>query len=481
MNFEKIVPTGLVPETAVETNWRGGLEGTPSAAKSLLLVGYPTADATAAAGERKRITSVADAIAYWGKGSILAVMAEGALDVAKRIPLYGASFAEGGAAVQASGTITLATTATGSGMVTVRIGGRVFRGGFAKDDTSTVVGDRLVALINAHPNLFATVANAGGVLTITARNGGPEGNSIEISCEITSGAGMTATASAARLSSGATPGDPTTTLAAVQPHRHHIIVLGTDDSTALGVLKAHQEAQSEPQEQLWGIGFTGHTGTRSAGETIVDALDSERMVIAHLKYSETPAFELGARAAADRATLKPNQSSNKREIRGVLPPRAASDWPNRAERQAGLEGGLSMIEVQPSGACRMERMITTVQTGAEVEAQRDITVIEISDYTDETILAYLNASYADRPLKVGSAAKQPDTVTPGKATDVLGRALMALDDLDYLQGVQAAIDAEEVFAEIDETDATQTNCAFPFWPVRTAHKTYVKKTYRRAA
>lgn len=473
--FDNIVPQHT-PDVQVETDWTGQLSGLPTTTKKTLLVGHKIAAGSAVAGTVYQIYGVNQAKTLFGIGSDLTLMAEAFFRNSPRSPLYGVVYAEGGAAVAASGTVTLATTATGSGTLTVWIAGRRFQVGVATGDTPTEVGDLLVAAVNAHSNLSVTAANAAGVVTMTARCKGPQGNTIRFRSEISSGIGMTSTDSAATLASGATAGDPTATLAGVEGDRYHLIVLNThDDSTTLGVLSAHTEKQSGPAVQKWGIGIVGHCGTSTEAQTLATADDSYRSQIVHHANSDQPCFELAAAFAGLRARKAANLPLDYQELKGITAQFDETAWPTAAETEADIAGGVTPLKPTRSGNAQVVRSVISAQTAPI--SFRDHMVAEISDFTDEFLITLFRARMQGRPLKSGSPPASATTVTPERATSLLNEALFTLDGLDFLQGVEASIEAGNNFAEINASDPNRVDLAFDFWPVAAAHFFAAKKTY----
>ena len=128
VDFVEIVDQ-LTPDIQVETNWSTGAAGLPNDNKSLLLMGQqlaagsltvPTGAVTQAV---RRMTSTAQAISLYGKGSDLAVMVEAALKASPRAKIYAVAFKTGTTPVAASGTVTLATNASANGEVKVWVMG----------------------------------------------------------------------------------------------------------------------------------------------------------------------------------------------------------------------------------------------------------------------------------------------------------------------------------------------------------------------
>lgn len=116
---------------------------------------------------------------------------------------------DNGAAVDATGTVVFAGTATAAGTLTFYVGSKInniYTVAVASGDTATVVGDALVAAIAADTVAVVSAANVTGTVTLTALNGGTVGNDIGIASQ-GSVAGITSTITG--MASGAT--DPSLT------------------------------------------------------------------------------------------------------------------------------------------------------------------------------------------------------------------------------------------------------------------------------
>jgi phage tail sheath gpL-like len=472
--FDEIVPQ-LTPDVQIETDLTGQLSGLASGVKKTLLVGHATSAGTATDDVVYQIYGVNHAIELWGIGSDLAVMTEKFLLNSPRTPLYGMSYAEG-AGVQATGVVTLATSATAAGVLTVWLCGQRFQVGIANTDTPTAVGDLLVAAVNAASNLPVTAANVTGVVTFTHRTIGPHGNSVRYRSEITSGIGMTSTDTGAVFTSGTVEGDPTAGLAAAEGDRYHLVVLNTyDDSVTLGVLSTDREKQSGVAVQKWGLGIVGHNGTPAEAQTLAGTDDSYRTQVFHVSSADEPSYWLAAAFAGLRAKRAANLPLDYQVVKGIGAPFDETGWPTSAEIEADIDGGVTPGKPLRSGDVQVVRSVITRQTAAI--AFRDHQVAEISDFTDESIINTFRARLLGKPLKSGSPPGSPTTVTPERATRVLNGVLKQLDNIDYLQGVETSIDAGRNFAEVNASDPNRVDVAFDFWPIASAHFFAIKKTY----
>jgi phage tail sheath gpL-like len=483
IDFDVIQPQ-LTPDVQVETDWTIGAAGLPNENKKLLLMGQQlsTGSLTVPTGSNtqavRRITSTAQAISLYGKGSNLAVMCEYALKAAPRAKIYAVAYKAGSTPVAASQTVTLATAASSSGVLRVWVMGERFEVGIASGDAASDVGDLIAAAINGHANLPATAANVAGVVTITARTAGLPGNTIAVRSEITC-SGMTSTDGGAYLASGTVAGDASTQLAAIEADRYHLIAMECDDATEVGAFKTHIEAASTPAQKRWGLGIFASIDTAANTQTLSNTIDSYRMQCVWQENSDRPIFVLAATFAAHRAKYGPSESLDDEVLLGVKAQYDEDAWPNVGDIETALEEGIVVLRpLRDSGAAQIVRSVITRQTLPL--SYRDHTIVEKSDYTDLTIIAALSP-YKGKILKVDSPPGLPSTITPDRASTKVGRALRALDRIDVLQGVAAAIAAGEVYAEANATDVTRLDVAFPFKPTQTAHGIMCKKTYQTTA
>lgn len=477
------------PAVQIETDWTGQLSKNASETKKTLIIGHCTSAATepkstADATSKKKpwvakpIYSVNDAIAKWGKGSDIAVMAEQFMAASPRTPLYGIAFAEA-AGVAATGVVTFTTTATGAGVAEVWFAGEYFAVAVASGDTPTNIGDDLVALVNAKSNFPFTAANSTGAVTFTARQLGAHLNGIPYHSKITSGIGMTVADTGQITANGTLAGDASDCLTAISADRYHLVVFNTNnETTAAGEVVTHQETQSGPSIALWGQVIVGHTDTlaNAISQAANAAFDSYRAEIVWQPTCDRPAYWLAASYAGERANTKANRSLDNRSLKTVSAQYTETAWPTPANIEAALSAGVTPIRSLRNGEAQIVRSIVTKQ--APGGAFIDTNIIEISDYTDESIILEFNARAAGKTLKSGSPPVTPSTITPSRATAILNEVLMKLDTkMDYLQGVQDSIDAGHNFAEINGTNENRVDVAFDFWPVAQAHNFAMKKTY----
>lgn len=179
--------------------------------RRIMLLGNMLSGGTMSAASPTQFFSPDDARTKAKVGSELALGAEAVFAQKKDAEVWGCAVAEGGSSVQALGKVVFANNAGTSGVVRVVIAGqRVDDVAVAAGDTPTVIGAAVAAAINAVSSLPVTAASVSGTLTLTAKQGGPRGNEIVFSVELTTtttttainGGSASATGGAARMGTG---------------------------------------------------------------------------------------------------------------------------------------------------------------------------------------------------------------------------------------------------------------------------------------
>jgi phage tail sheath gpL-like len=464
----------LTPDQQIETDWYGGAFTLPRTTKKVLLVG-----ASANYNNQVRqMHGVAQAITDYGEGSPLATMVEKFLKVpsATKVPLYCMSIAAGSGS--ATVAITLATNASSAGVFRLWLAGRRFEVGVASGDTPTEIADAMVLEVNAKKyNLPVGITAAIGVITVTAVTAGAAGNTIRVQTELTF-TGTTSDVEDAPLAGGTTDTDPATALAGVESERYDLPVIHSEDTTAQASLEAHCIAMSAPSEKKWCVGICASVGTGATAQAYADTEDSYRLQIVRLEQSSEPVWEIAAIFAALRATRDPRQPLSDAECVGLSLPYDSTKWPTESEIESDLTEGVVTLKCQRQGSKVLVSRSVVSRHGASLSGNeaRDSMIVEKSDYVDLTVLNAFSP-YKSKNLKTASPAGRPSTITPVRALGILARALKMLDAQDYIQGVQTALDADEIFVQTNSTNPDRLDMGFPFNPTRHMHLLAGKKTY----
>jgi phage tail sheath gpL-like len=220
------VPSNLrIPFLSVEFDPSQAQQGPALLQYQGLMIGQKLAAGSQAADTTVQITNADQAIPLFGQGSMLHRMAIAWFASNKETPLKCGVLADDGAAVAATGTLTITGPATAAGTLALYLAGKRVPVAVADADTATDIGDAVEAAVTADADLPFTASNLAGVVTFTAKNKGPQGNDLDIRTNYLPTdelpAGVTAVVVA--MSGGATAPDLTALIAALGDEWFHII------------------------------------------------------------------------------------------------------------------------------------------------------------------------------------------------------------------------------------------------------------------
>jgi phage tail sheath gpL-like len=173
----------------IPSNWRmplywveldpsmAGLGVTPGRS---LLVGIMSSTGTATPDVPIAVSSQAQADSLYGPGSMLAGMFKAFFANNWANEVWGLPVPEPTGAA-ATGTITVATAPTAAGTIALYIAGRNVPVYVAATDSIDIVASSIEAAIMDDPSLPVTAVAAAGVVTVTAKNKGVQGDEIQMS------------------------------------------------------------------------------------------------------------------------------------------------------------------------------------------------------------------------------------------------------------------------------------------------------------
>lgn len=243
--------------------------------KVTTFIGQKLAAGTAAVGFLEDITNGTQA-ALFGAGSMLDTMitAFRKIDINATINAY--VLEDNGGGVDATGTIAFGTgPADGAGTYTFYIGNtdRVYSIAVADGDTISEIGDTFDTAVAADADALITSNNAGGTVTITAKNAGTVGNNIGI---LYSGTITDVTVTLTGMASGATDPVITAIPAAIGDVKTDIVMPVTYSYAA--ILTWLDTRFNVDNEVLEGVMFLSETDTASNIATSLSSENSENLV-----------------------------------------------------------------------------------------------------------------------------------------------------------------------------------------------------------
>lgn len=405
-----------------------GAAGLGAFSQKLLIVAQRLASGLTPALVATQVFSEAYAASLFGAGSVAHRMVLAAMAQDSNLAPWVVALDDAPASAAATGTITITGAATGSGSMVTYIAYTRVEVGILQGDTPTIVAARLAAAINAVASLPVTASAAAGVVTLTAKNKGTNGNGIAINCAV-SAAGIAAAIVA--MSGGATDPDIQPALDLVFPGQFHVIAAWDASALALGKIKTYLDAVSGPIEERPGRAFVGVTGAKNIATqvTLATGVNHERVSVSYLPGSWTLPYEIAAATAGQVASeTDPARPYNGVVLVGVHAP-DLSQRLGRTEQEALLAAGVTPLEVNSIGQVEIVRLLTTRTTTAGVSDQGllDTMSIAIMDYVRQEDIAMVKKKFP--------RAKNTAAVRESMNRNSYSLALK-LEELEILQDVE---------------------------------------------
>lgn len=345
-----------------------------------LLIGHKITAGTAVANTPYLVSTTSQAIALFGRGSMLAQMHAIYRQSDPTGELWCIAVAEPAAGVVATGTITAAGTATASGTINLYIAGQRVQVAVNSGDASTAVAAAINAAINAALDLPVTSTVATSVVTMNCRWKGLTGNDITVldSFRGTVGgealpAGVTLTYSAATLASGTAAPTLTPVITAMGDDEYDFVIHPFNDSASLDVFQTEYGDASGRwswSRQVYGHCYTALRGALGALTTAGGLRNDPHHTIAAIDVDcPHPSWEYAAAYGGRNAVFiaaDPARPTQTGQLTGLLAPRAGKKfiW---SERNSLLGFGIATSMVV-SGVIQVERAITTYQKNSFAQA-----------------------------------------------------------------------------------------------------------------
>jgi len=459
-----------VPGSYIQVSFAQGAASNGSATYGALLMGTKTTSGSATPdtviygpNSSPPLVTENDAIALFGAGSPLHRMFNQFVAVNKATPVHAIAITESAGAAS-TGTITISgTTASAAGVLRVNVGEGYVERAISVGDTPTATAAAAVALINAQTSWGVTAANTAGVITLTNKVKGPNGNWGRYSATLTAGTGLTVTPSAQTSMTGGTTAQVyTNALATILPYRFFYIV--AEDTPAAGAstnltnIKSQIDTQALPLSGLRQGMFAATTDTLANATTMASTnLNSARAELVWSPDSDRRPEELAAFAAGVYA-LEEQGISPRCNFSGYgTDANSALIWnlkaplsgraPTRSEIVTALNNGITPIGVGLRGDTYLVKRITTRSLNGSLNDYRirDAHKRTIMDRFADDLQAKLVLNFSGR--KIGNDPVQgqrtpgPDVVTPTAIRAAVIQLTRDYEALDLIENVAATIAA----------------------------------------
>ncbi len=366
--FNQIPLVINTPGYVVEFDASRATKGASIQPHSVLLVGQMLTG-SGAASTVYAVKSGAEAIALFGAKSQLAQMVAAYKAQDSLTQVYAIGVVDGTTA--ASGSITVAGTATEAGATVLYIAGRRVSVSVTNGMTAAQWETAALAALALETDLPVTVAaDAGTGVDFTATCKGTLGNQIAIGHSQLAGervpAGLALTVTA--MASGATDPSYTAAIAATAEDQYHTIVSGLCTSTVVGAFVTELESRWGPMRQIEGELFAAFADTRANLTTLGNSFNSFAFVLCGMEVSALmrAPWEVAAAAAAvsaQQTQIDPARACTGLTVAGFSSAKRGTGF-TRAERDILLSDGVSTFVASQDGRMLVERFVTTYQTNS---------------------------------------------------------------------------------------------------------------------
>ena len=480
------------PGTFLELDFAQGPAGAGTGPRNALIIGNATASGTATANTQvygpdtsPAVQTEADVIQYFGTGSQLHRAFLRWTAVNKTTPLYFLVVAPS-AGTAATGTLTFTGTSTGVGNCTVFVGDQSVSFAINNGDTPTTQATNCAAAINTQTRWAVTATSSVGVVTVTAKNLGPEGNWIKIGATIYSGTTSITAAVAPTaptfLTSGATADVNTTALTTILPSKFYYIVSCDSDATNVGRLVAQVNTQALPSTGIRQRVFYGSVDTLANATTSAVAINAPRAELIWSPCVDITPLELAANNAAIYSLLEAQSfprhnfslfPTGQTVDQTVWTPIGSRNGPSSAptvpQITAALNNGITPITLLPNGKTQLVKRVTTRSLNGAVNDYRirDAHKVTICDFWSDDAVSLTQLQFGGKDLVNDPQQGQPFPQGPVVTPQIWGNALKGLITT-YANNSQvqnlAAILAGCIFQR-ETSPTTRTSALVPLQPV----------------
>lgn len=372
ISFNQIPSNIRVPGTYAEVSNIRAQSGLSQLETRILVIGQRLSTGTVAAHVPTLVTSKAQAVTYFGQGSMIANMFDMLFDNNPYTEKWAVAVDDNGAGVKAAGKVSITGPSTAAGTISLYIGGVLVETSVASGDIATAVATAMIAAINANLDLPVTAAVNGSnayEVDITYRHKGAVGNEIDLRLNYRGDLGGQSTPAGLALTitpmaSGATNPTLTSAIAAIPEEVYDYWLTPYIDSTSLTAIETEMATRWGPLSMLEGHAFTAASDTVANLSTLGNSRNSQFSTIMDTSNdSPTPCYLWAAALCgqvAFAATIDPARPFNTLPLVGVKAPRPQNRR-TLTEKNTLLYDGITTHKVTRSGAVQIERVITTYQ------------------------------------------------------------------------------------------------------------------------
>lgn len=446
-----------IPFTTIPSNLRTPLffaefdnsqANTATTTQRTLIIGQMLATGSLPADIPVLVSSAATVAGQCGAGSILhgQMSAYLANDTAGEIYILPLSDVE--SMVAATGKITVTTQASATGVISLYIAGIRVQVAVVATDDVTAIATALTAAINTATALPVKAAAAAGVITLTAKNKGAHGNTLDLRLNYLGNAGGETTPDSLVLTftpmaGGAGAPELDDALANLQDRTFDFIINPYTDTASLNKIKdflSDSTGRWSYAEQLYGHSFAAQAGTYGQLTAAGELRNDQHASLLGVNGSPTPSYIWSAAyvgAIAQSLRNDPGRPLQTLAISGVLAPPLASRF-TLTERNNLLHSGISTVTVTDDGTVQVENIITTYQKnkyGAEDDSYLQIETLFLLMFVTRFLRTQVTSKFARMKLAADGTRFAPGSaiITPNVIRAELIAQYQALEFNGYVQ------------------------------------------------
>ncbi|CCQ38775.1 phage tail sheath subtilisin-like domain-containing protein [Yersinia enterocolitica] len=421
---------------------------TATTTQRTLIIGQMLNSGTLPADVPVLVSSVATVAGQCGAGSMLhgQMAAYLANDIAGEI--YILPLADIEAMVAATGKISVTTQASATGVISLYIAGIRVQVAVVATDEVAAVATALTAAINTAASLPVTAAAVDAVITLTAKNKGAHGNTIDLRLNYLGSAGGETTPDSLVLAftpmaGGAGAPELDDALANLQDRTFDFIINPYTDTASLNKIKdflSDSTGRWSYAEQLYGHSFAAQSGTYGQLTAAGELRNDQHASLLGVNGSPTPSYIWSAAyvgAIAQSLRNDPGRPLQTLTISGVLAPPLASRF-TLTERNNLLHSGISTVTTADDGSVQVENIITTYQKnkyGAEDDSYLQIETLFLLMFVTRFLRTQVTSKFARMKLAADGTRFAPGSaiITPNVIRAELIAQYQTLEFNGYVQ------------------------------------------------
>jgi phage tail sheath gpL-like len=364
ISFSEIPLTLRTPGVHVEFDPSRAVQGLDIVPYRVLLQGVFAAG-TATAAVPYLLTNQAQVELLFGPGGQLTRMYRKFRENNRFTEVWGIGWT--GAGTEAVRSFTLTGPATAAGSVFLYIDGERIAVNVADAESETEIAAAVIAAVNADTTLPVTAANTAGLVDLTVKWGGVDGDEMPVRINYHQGEQLPAGVGVGAVSTsqaGAGTYAFSVLLAGMGETQYHLIGYPHRDATEIAAIEAELADRWGPIRQNDGTMLMATPQDVTDSVTLGGTRNSEQTVIVNGYNVEAHAASLVGAVlgqVAEKGNQDPARPFQTLPLAGILPPRR-EDRPTLSELDTLLHNGIATLQADEGGVMRIQRLITTYQT-----------------------------------------------------------------------------------------------------------------------